>query len=137
MHGNELSGSRGEIASPLYPHSYILRGEYTWRVTVDEDRRVRMYFPYFSVERDPDSGACISSLLVYDGFDDDAPLLAQLCGDRRPNRIFSTGNVVFIRFVSRYINEGSAFRLIWDSVSFVPPTFPVAPVANRSQFDLF
>ena len=129
MHGNELTGSRGEIASPLFPSPYIQRGDFTWRVTVDEGRRVRIYFNQFSLEKDSDSNICITALFIHDGYDQDAPLLGQLCGDRRPDRLFATSNVVFIRFSSRYVNEGSFFRLTWEAVTWAPP---VNPPANRT-----
>jgi len=65
VHGNDLSGNRGEIASPLFPHPYIHRDDFSWRVTVDAERFVRLYFyPQFSIEREHESTACISSLLV-------------------------------------------------------------------------
>lgn len=66
VHGNDLSGNRGEIASPLYPHPYIHRDDFSWRVTVDNERFVRLYFyPQFSLEREHDSTTCISSVLVW------------------------------------------------------------------------
>lgn len=66
VHGNDLTGNRGEIASPLFPYPYIHRADFTWRITVDADRYVQLFFfSQFTVERDPNSGACISSLLVY------------------------------------------------------------------------
>ena len=65
VHGNDLNGNRGEIASPVFPFPYIHRGDFSWRVTVDPERFVRLFFyPQFSLEHDPDSGVCISSLLV-------------------------------------------------------------------------
>ena len=66
VHGNDLTGSRGEIASPLFPYPYIHREDFAWRVTVDPDLFVRLFFyNQFSIERDSDSGTCISALLVH------------------------------------------------------------------------
>ena len=65
VHGNDLTGNRGEIASPLFPHPYIHRDDFSWRVTVDPERFVMIYFyPQFSMEREHESTVCISSLLV-------------------------------------------------------------------------
>ena len=65
VHGNDLSVDRGEISSPLFPHPYIHRDDFSWRVTVDAERFVRLFFfPQFYIEREHESTACISSLLV-------------------------------------------------------------------------
>ena len=58
VHGNELSGSFGTIASPMFPHSYrhiVNRGssaenvEITWRVTVAEGKVIRISFDTFEL----------------------------------------------------------------------------------------
>ena len=58
VHGNELSGSSGTIASPMFPHSYrhtVNRGsgsqnvEITWRITVSEDMTIRIRFDTFEI----------------------------------------------------------------------------------------
>lgn len=114
------------------------RDEFNWRVTVDPERFVRLFFyQQFSIERDPESGNCISSLLIHDGYDENAPLLGQYCGESRPlspRFIFATGNVVFIRFNSRYNNEGSFFRLRWDAVTTpANPLIPILPPSGGSN----
>ena len=114
------------------------RDDFTWRVTVDPERFVRLFFyQQFSIERDPESGACISALLIYDGYDENAPLIGEYCGESRPVRprfIFATGNVVFIRFNSRYTSEGSFFRMRWDAViSPGNPLIPVTPPSNGNS----
>ena len=58
VHGNELGGSSGTIASPMFPHSYrhiVNRGsstedvEITWRVTVSEGKVIRITFDTFEL----------------------------------------------------------------------------------------
>lgn len=55
---------------------------------------------------------------MYDGYDEQAPLLGEYCGETRPRQrlITASGNVVYIVFRSRYNLEGSFFRLRWDTV---------------------
>ncbi|XP_046451773.1 cubilin-like isoform X2 [Daphnia pulex] len=135
LHGNDLSGNRGEIASPLFPHPYIHRDDFSWRVTVDAERFVRLYFyPQFSIEREHESTACISSLLVYDGYDEQAPLLGEYCGETRPRQMYVTasGNVVYIVFRSRSF-EGSFFRLRWDAVVTNSPAVLSTPAPMNSS----
>jgi len=71
VHGNELSGSQGEIASPLFPHSYfrLYRRDdpadaTTWRVTVGDGMAVALEFQVFEVEANSYSGECRARLAV-------------------------------------------------------------------------
>ena len=58
MHGNDLSGSSGTIASPMYPHPYrhiVTSGssqnvEITWRITVSEGKAIRIRFDEFEIQ---------------------------------------------------------------------------------------
>ena len=43
-HANEWTGSRGEITSPMYPYPFVQSDDFTWRVSVDADRRLRITF---------------------------------------------------------------------------------------------
>lgn len=76
---------------------------------------------------------------IYDGYDDQAPLLGQYCGEVRPRRfVFATGNVLFIRFRSFFISEGSYFRLRWDGVTTpnAPSQVPEIPRSGSKYFEL-
>lgn len=70
MHGNELSGPSGEIASPMFPHSYhhVYRPnsqqEVTWRVTVAEGMGVVVTFSVFEIEMFIHNRRCDSRLTV-------------------------------------------------------------------------
>ena len=58
MHGNELSGSSGVIASPMWPHVYRHVAsnspgenvEITWRITVSPEKGIRLLFDTFEIE---------------------------------------------------------------------------------------
>lgn len=71
---------------------------------------------------------------VYDGYDEQAPLLGEFCGETRPRQRFITasGNVVFIVFRSRSF-EGSLFRLRWDAVMTNAPAVISTPAPINSS----
>jgi hypothetical protein len=50
VHGNDLSGPAGQIASPLYPRSYLHYGSFSWRIMVDIGRAIAITFKEFFVE---------------------------------------------------------------------------------------
>ena len=51
------------------------REDFTWRVTVNPERLVRLFFyQQFLIEREPESSNCISALLIYDGYDENVLL---------------------------------------------------------------
>ena len=61
IHGSDLSGPEGEIASPLYPMPCRLEDEYSWRVTVDFGSIVKIEFDEFSLDSTfPDCFAQVS-----------------------------------------------------------------------------
>ena len=54
-----------------------------------------------------ESDSCVATLTFYDGYDETAPVLATLCGEERPPRLYTTGNVVFIKFSTHLLLTGS------------------------------
>jgi hypothetical protein len=71
---------------------------------------------------------------VYDGYDEQAPLLGEYCGESRPRQryITASGNVVFVVFRSRSF-EGSFFRLRWDAVMTNTPSVISTPAPMNSS----
>lgn len=55
-------------------------------------------------------------LYIYDGEDNSAPLLAELCGNTLPADIESSGNKVFIEFITDGSNTASGFYLNYKTV---------------------
>ena len=74
---------------------------------------VRLHFASFSTY-----GGDI--VCVYDGNDATAPLLHTFSGSSRPSDVFSSGNTVFVSFVTngRYTNDG--FKVIYLATILVP-----------------
>ncbi|XP_044011009.1 cubilin [Aphidius gifuensis] len=117
-HGNDLSGSSGEIASPLYPYPFKKSDEITWRITVDFGFSIKIEFYDFHMETYFSSSRCSygASLRVYDGYDDEAPTLKSICGIVTPDPIQSTSNIIYLVFGSSNVNEGNWFHLHWYQV---------------------
>lgn len=66
VHGNELSGPSGQIASPLYPKIFYdtLLPSISWRITVDFDSNIIITFKDFYVESYTSDECYIVSLEV-------------------------------------------------------------------------
>lgn len=50
IHGNDITGTFGAIASPFYPHAFKRSDDVTWRVTVPFGLAVRIEFDDFHLE---------------------------------------------------------------------------------------
>lgn len=50
VYGNEIMGSSGQIASPLYPRTYPNNADYRWTVTVDSDSHIQIQFLDIDIE---------------------------------------------------------------------------------------
>lgn len=50
MFGNDIVGSSGQIASPLYPRTYPINADYRWTITVSSDSYVQIYFVDMDIE---------------------------------------------------------------------------------------
>ncbi|XP_021927790.1 cubilin [Zootermopsis nevadensis] len=129
LHGNDLSGPSGQVASPLYPRSYMHDDTFFWRIMVDFGQVVAITFREFFI--DTYFSGCDSYLAVYDGFDVTAPVLFKGCNGDLPDPMISSSNVVYIGFVSHPSHLGSKFLLEWlqvnrqiSSVTVQPPTIP-------------
>ncbi|XP_023314262.1 cubilin homolog isoform X1 [Trichogramma pretiosum] len=116
LYGNDdVSGDSGEIASPTYPRPYKKIETYHWRITVPFNFVVQVHMLDMNFESDDES--CFSSLKFYDGFDNDAPKLEELCGisiSRKP--IVSSGNVMYIEMENNFNTLGNWFHLKWLKV---------------------
>ncbi|XP_072933024.1 cubilin-like [Epargyreus clarus] len=116
LHGNEIMNlEAGEIASPLYPHLYEGRGEYTWRIITNGFDTIYISIDHLEIhQRDQN---CIDYLVIYDGYDDYAPVLQKLCGIitslSEKKNLKSTSNVVYIKLVLGVTNIGCLFHLQW------------------------
>lgn len=50
VYGNDVMGSYGQIASPLYPRTYPNNADYRWTITVSGDSYVEIRFLDIDIE---------------------------------------------------------------------------------------
>ena len=65
LHGNELTGSNGEIASPLYPQPYLQDEVITWRITVEFGMSIKVVFDEVRIEnyyQDCEAGISVNTI---------------------------------------------------------------------------
>ncbi|KFM76021.1 Cubilin, partial [Stegodyphus mimosarum] len=115
QHSNVLNGTEGEIASPGYPHKYS-RSNVEWTVIVPTGMFVSVRFIEFGILDLGESHSCVSTLRIYDGFDDSAPVLGEFCGYNIPEPLVSTSNVLFIRLEPQH-HYDTSFYLQWAAVT--------------------
>lgn len=118
LHGNDFIGiDQGEITSPLYPHQYLGAGEYTWRILSTGKETITLTID--SLEIHSYTEICYNKLSIYDGYDDTAPLLDELCGIL-PSAIKvleTTSNVAYIKLTLDESNTGALFYMRWKKSS--------------------
>ncbi|XP_026326618.1 cubilin homolog [Hyposmocoma kahamanoa] len=113
LHGNVITGSKsGNIASPLYPFKYVGAGDYSWRILINGSQSVSLTIE--SLEIPTHGSTCYNYLEVYDGYDDEAPLLQQFCGLLNEQKAVQTSsNVAYIKLHLEDSNTGSIFFVSW------------------------
>ncbi|KAK0168286.1 hypothetical protein PV327_002110 [Microctonus hyperodae] len=93
----ELDGI-GHLESPNYPEEYQSSKECIWRLTVPQDYQVALKFQSFEIENDD---SCVYDYVeVRDGHNLDSPLIGLYCGYKAPPDLRSSGNKLFVKFVS-------------------------------------
>ena len=88
----------GQLESPNYPEDYQANKECIWRVSVPVGFQVALKFQSFEIENHDN---CVYDYIeIRDGGDETAPKLGAFCGYKMPEDIKSTGNRLWIKFVS-------------------------------------
>uniref|UniRef100_A0A1B6EBE4 Cubilin n=1 Tax=Clastoptera arizonana TaxID=38151 RepID=A0A1B6EBE4_9HEMI len=132
IHGNDLYGREGDIASPLYPKHFNGNETFKWVITVETGYSVRVMFKEFSIENGYRDEECFSnSLKIYDGGDELAPLISVLCGYQIPAVITSHGSRITIVFKNEYsMFFGNCFLLHWEQISKNPSKGEIESYGN-------
>ncbi|XP_059051310.1 cubilin-like [Achroia grisella] len=113
IHGNEITNlENGEIASPLYPIAYDRPGEFWWRITSGVEA-ITIIIDRLEIHTYGD--ICYSSLTVFDGHNDEAPVMEQFCGILTEEKVLHTSsNAVYIKLTLDESNSGVLFHLRWS-----------------------
>ncbi|KAI8440547.1 hypothetical protein MSG28_001789 [Choristoneura fumiferana] len=131
VHGNEITGLQsGEISSPLYPSSYDGTGEFTWRIVAQGSEPLALKVDHLEIHTY--GSECSNYLAFYDGYDDNAQLLQELCGVLYDSsKEFKTSNnIVFVKLKLDNSNTGSLFHVRWSKFYDVEDTVDEDGVVN-------
>ncbi|XP_076437271.1 cubilin-like isoform X2 [Babylonia areolata] len=97
--GGDLTTSSGTITSPNYPGQYPHRRSCTWRITVQQGRRITLTFNDLGLERSSSRRWCFWDYVeVVNGQYGDSPSMGRFCGDTLPDPVQSSGNTMTVRF---------------------------------------
>ncbi|XP_029444624.1 cubilin [Rhinatrema bivittatum] len=140
--GGMFQASSGEIHSPNYPRAYDNNTDCSWIIRVDLGHRVLLNFSDFDIE--PHSACRFDSVIVFDGENSEAPLLARLCGGDHPSAIVSSQNTMCVRLssdssvqhrgFSAHFTEACGSLLVTDSVgaALSSPLYPASYPNNQN-----
>ncbi|XP_048459029.1 bone morphogenetic protein 1 isoform X2 [Rhincodon typus] len=95
---HKIYSAIGTITSPNWPDKYPSRKECTWEISATPGHRVKIVFSEFEIEQHQE--CAYDHLEVFDGETDKFAILGRFCGSMIPAPVISTGNKMFIRFVS-------------------------------------
>lgn len=120
--GNVELDTVGHLESPNYPEEYQSSKECVWRLTVPQDYQVALKFQSFEIENHDN---CVYDYVeVRDGHSSDSPLIGLYCGYKAPPDLRSTGNKLFVKFVSDISVQKAGFSATVmkgkKSYSFIP-----------------
>uniref|UniRef100_A0A7N6APJ2 Metalloendopeptidase n=1 Tax=Anabas testudineus TaxID=64144 RepID=A0A7N6APJ2_ANATE len=92
--GFHVHSHLGTLSSPNWPDKYPSRKECTWDITATPGHRVKI----FEIEQHQE--CAYDHLEAFDGDSDTAAILGRLCGNKIPEPLVSTGNKMYLRFIS-------------------------------------
>ncbi|XP_060048215.1 cubilin [Erinaceus europaeus] len=101
--------SAGYVTSPNHPDNYPQHADCIWLITAPPGKLIRLHFEEeFNIEATPN---CTSSYLeLRDGVDSDAPILSKFCGRSLPRTQLSSGEAMYLRFLSSNSSTHVGFK---------------------------
>uniref|UniRef100_A0A8C5GVT5 Metalloendopeptidase n=1 Tax=Gouania willdenowi TaxID=441366 RepID=A0A8C5GVT5_GOUWI len=95
---HKILSPSGSLSSPNWPDKYPSRKECTWDIAAMPGHRVKITFNEFEIEQHQE--CAYDHLEAFDGDSDVAAILGRLCGNKIPEPMVSTGNKMYLRFIS-------------------------------------
>ena len=96
---HNLTDLQGTFSSPNYPLSYLHNLNWTWSLTVTPGSYIYLRFSYFGLEYG--GSHCLHNYVkVYDTNYPSSSIQIKRCGYQRPWCVWSTSNVLHVRFVA-------------------------------------
>uniref|UniRef100_A0A671YTJ2 Neuropilin n=1 Tax=Sparus aurata TaxID=8175 RepID=A0A671YTJ2_SPAAU len=111
--GNIRISTANYLTSPEYPVSYPPSQRCTWVISAPgPHQRILINFnPHFDLE---DRECKYDYVEVRDGVDESGQLVGKYCGKIAPSPVVSSGNQLFIKFVSDYETHGAGFSIRYE-----------------------
>ncbi len=107
--GNQYTNLVGNFSDGSGPQKYNNNAQCNWLIHPSEPiENIKLTFDKFDIHNS-------DTLYIYDGSSNTDSLLAKLSGDQIPNNIFSTGNSVYIEFISDGANTSQGFDISYES----------------------
>ncbi|XP_036377289.1 neuropilin-1a isoform X1 [Megalops cyprinoides] len=105
--------SANYLTSPGYPTSYLPSQKCVWVITAPGPyQRILINFnPHFDLE---DRECKYDYVEVRDGVDENGQLVGKYCGKIAPSPVVSSGNQLYIKFVSDYETHGAGFSIRYE-----------------------
>lgn len=112
------------LTSPGYPGAYTPSQQCVWVITAPEPgQKILINFnPHFDLE---DRDCKYDFVEVYNGGDEQSPMLGKFCGKIAPSPIVSSGSQLLIKFVSDYETHGAGFSVRYE-------VFKTGPECSRN-----
>ncbi|KAI4871253.1 hypothetical protein NFI96_019773 [Prochilodus magdalenae] len=127
LFGNDLTGTSGQIASPLYPRIYPENADYRWTITVSGDSYIEVRFLDIDIEDWQD--CFFDQLKIFDGPNVHAYPVGVFCGLILPDPVRSSGSTLTLEFKSDYVIGGRGFLVEWTAIQSSGPLPTIAPGA--------
>ncbi|KAK3106526.1 hypothetical protein FSP39_021900 [Pinctada imbricata] len=138
---NRLTTYSGVIESPNFPDPYPHNRNCTWIIDTTLGNTVNVSFSHFDVEGD--ANCQYDYLELRDGALMTSPLLSKVCGTELPAPLASSGEMMWINFISDFSVAQNGFRLEWltngcggyfiqPTGTFTSPNYPY-PYPHRRE----
>ncbi|XP_061094184.1 cubilin [Conger conger] len=140
-HGMVIANQTGGvIESPNYPNSYPDASSCSWTIHASMGNTINYTFQAFSLEHHSLCG--YDYVKLYNGPDEQAPLIGTFCGNTPPPPNTTTSSSLHMVFKTDYSTGLSGFQMLWyqngcggdlsgPSGSFHSPGYPNRYPANR------
>lgn len=125
-----------EISSPNYPNPSPHDVECDWIILGPANSRLRFDFKErFDIARGCHLENRTEFVMIKDGGTMNSEVLGIYCGNHQPNTIYTTGNVIFVRYVTTAKNPHAGFAaeihtaicgglMLGSSINLTSPEFP-------------
>src|SRR5699024_1855468 len=97
----EATGTFGDGSGP--DNDYVNNAHCTWLIHPEGAEHIKLTFTDFDTEEGADY------VVIYDGTDDSAPVLAEYSGNSIPDEVVSNGGSMFVEFYSDQANKKSGW----------------------------